>query len=91
VLISLTVQALYVAWMRKWTAPWWKLAVAYAVLMVFVHWAVWEGYPGAITRVMLPLKFGFNALLAAERPRGFWVWFAAGNLDLALSPDVLAI
>jgi hypothetical protein len=59
--------------------------------MFLVHSAVWEGYPGAITRVLLPLKFGFNALLAAEQPRGFWMWFGAGNLDLALSPDVFAI
>lgn len=91
VLISLTVQVMYLAWIRRWSAPWWRLAAAYAVLMVLVHWAVWEGYPGAITRVLLPLKFGFNALLAAEPPRGFWLWFGAGNLDLALSPDVFAI
>ena len=85
VLVALTVQTAYIAWTRKWSAPWWKLAAAYALLMLTVNWAVWEGYPGAITRVTLPLKFGFNVLLARDQPRGFWAWLVLGNLDVAFS------
>lgn len=87
VAFALTAQAAYILWRRAWTSPWWRLAAAYAVLMVVVHWVVWEGHPGAITRVMLPLKFGFNVLLARET-RGFWAWLVAGNLDLAMSDRV---
>lgn len=87
-LVSITVQAVYIAWTRKWSEPWWKLAAAFAVLMLCVDWAVWEGYPGAITRVTLPLKFGFNVLLARDQPRAFWAWFVPGNLDVAFSQYV---
>jgi succinate dehydrogenase hydrophobic anchor subunit len=91
VIVALSVQAVYVVWTRKWTAPWWRLAAAFAVLLVTVHWAVWEGYPGAVTRVVLPLKFGFNALLASDQPRGFWAWLVFGNLDLTMSAGVLPL
>jgi hypothetical protein len=47
-----------------------------------VHKVVWDGYPGAVTRVTLPLAFGFNVLLAREQGRGFWAWFTLGNLHL---------
>ncbi len=88
-LVALTVQVIYLGWTRKWATPWWRVAAAYAVLMFIVHTPVWEGYPGAITRVVLPLKFGFNVLLAQDQSRGFWAWFALGNLDLAMSFDAL--
>ena len=79
---ALTVQAIFVIWARMWSEPWWRVAAGYAVLMTLVDWAVWEGHPGAITRVVLPLTFGFNILLAKRQPRGFWLWFALGNLNL---------
>ncbi len=89
VIVALTVQAAYIAWSRTWQAPWWRLAAAFAVLLFIVHGAVWEGHPGAVTRVVLPLKFGFNALLARDRPRAFWTWLVLGNLDLSISGAVL--
>jgi hypothetical protein len=85
VLVSITAQTAYIAWTRKGSEPWWKLAAAFAVLMMCVDWAVWEGYPGAITRVTLPLKFGVNVLLARDESRGFWAWLVLGNLDVAFS------
>jgi hypothetical protein len=44
-----------------------------------------------VTRVVLPLKFGFNALLASDQPRGFWAWLVFGNLDLTMSAGVLPL
>ena len=35
-----------------------------------------------MTRVTLPLVFGFNVLLAREDGRRFWPWFILGNLHL---------
>ena len=89
--IALTVQAIFLLRTRAWTDPWWRLAAVYASLMVFAHWVVWEGHPGAITRVVLPLKFGFNVLLARSQPRGFWGWCILGNLDLFASLEQLPI
>ena len=82
VVISLTVQAMFLVWSRQFDQPWWRLAAAYAGLMVIVHSVVWDGYPGAITRVVLPLTFGFNILLAQQRGRSFWIWFVLGNLHV---------
>jgi hypothetical protein len=79
---ALTVQFVYLAIVvRRWREPWWRLAAAFGLLMLVVNDAVWEGYPGAATRVLLPLTFGFNVLLA-KHGRGFWWWFVAGNLHL---------
>jgi hypothetical protein len=40
--------------------------------------AVWEGFPGAATRVLLPLTLAFNIL--AVRDRAALVWLLVGNL-----------
>ena len=82
VLVAITTQAVFIAKTRAFSSPWWRLAAAYAVLMLMAHADVWKGYPGAITRVTLPLKFGFNVLLMKTSPPTFWSWFALGNLDV---------
>jgi hypothetical protein len=88
IVIALTTQVGYVARTRDWRNPWWRLAAAYAVLLFVVDSAVWEGTPGAITRVVLPLTCGFNVLLRKES-RAFWPWYVAGNLHLVQGIDVL--
>jgi hypothetical protein len=90
VLVALSAQAAFVLWTRRWRTPWWRLAAAYALLMLCVNWAVWEGYIGAITRVTLPLKLGFNVLLAREHTRGFWWWAALGNMDLPAAVETMS-
>jgi hypothetical protein len=84
VVLSLTVQTGYLLWTRRWREPWWRLALAFAGLMLIAHPVVWHGYPGAITRVVLPLTVGFNVLLGREE-RAFWPWFVLGNLQLIAS------
>jgi hypothetical protein len=82
VIVSLGVQTVYLFYRREYASPWWRVAIPYALLMLTVHKVVWDGYPGAVTRVTLPLVFGFNVLLASEHGRRFWPWFALGNLHL---------
>ena len=82
VIVSLTVQTVYLLYRREWASPWWRVALPYALLMLTVHKVVWDGYPGAVTRVTLPLVFGFNVLLAGEKGWRFWPWFILGNLHL---------
>ena len=82
VIICLAVQTVYLMYRRHYASPWWRVALPYAVLMLTVHKVVWDGYPGAVTRVTLPLVFGFNVLLAREQGHRFWAWFVLGNLHV---------
>jgi hypothetical protein len=92
VLVALTVQAVFVAvTARRWQEPWWRLAAVFAVLMCVTHVAVWEGWPGAITRVVLPLTVGFNILLASWSGRSFWAWYALGNLHVVAGLHTMSV
>lgn len=80
-LISLTTQAVVLFVYRDWSSPWWRLGAAYAVLMVLLGPAVWEGYSLAMSRVMIPMTVAFNVLL--PRNRFFWPLFVLGNIGAA--------
>ena len=81
VVAALTAQLAFVVRCLEYKNPWWRLAAAFALLMLVAGPEVWRGFPGAITRVVLPLTFGFNVLLAS-RQRRFWHWYLLGNLHL---------
>ena len=59
---------------------WCRVGAAYAALMLTLGTAVWEGYPGAFTRVLLPLTLAFNVL--ALRTRAALAWLIIGNLGV---------
>tara|TARA_B100002049_G_C15859602_1_gene282800 strand:- start:92 stop:601 length:510 start_codon:yes stop_codon:yes gene_type:complete len=79
-LVSLTTQALFLMWQREWTAPWWRIGIAYAALMVFLGPEVWEGDLVAANRVLLPMTVAFNVQLA--HTRGSWPLVILGNLTV---------
>ncbi|ATC64714.1 hypothetical protein CMV30_12505 [Nibricoccus aquaticus] len=79
-MITVTVQFLFIVLRPRWDELWWRVGAAFAVLMVFLGAAVWEGEPGAAGRVLLPMGLAFNVLL----PRGR-AWLAVlllGNLTI---------
>jgi hypothetical protein len=83
VIVPLLVQAAFVATRPQVRDPWWRVAAGYVVLMLIIDRVLWAPSTGAITRVMLPLTVGFNALLMREpRPGRFWPWFVGGNLHV---------
>jgi len=83
VVVPLLVQAAFVAVRPQVRDPWWRVAAGYVLLMMIIDRVLWTPSTGAITRVMLPLTVGFNALLLREqRPGRFWPWFVGGNLHL---------
>lgn len=88
-LIALTTQALYLAATREWRHPWWRVGAGYAVLMLVVGPAVWDGIPGAITRVVLPMTLAFNILV--PRHRWFLPLWVLGNANLAHGPPELGL
>jgi hypothetical protein len=57
------------------------------VLLVFLGDAVWEGYPGAASRVLLPMQVAFNVLVPAGR--AWWVVLVLGNLTMLAAPAAL--
>jgi hypothetical protein len=58
---------------------WWRIGASFAVMMLFIAQPVWEGYPGAATRVLLPMMLAFNVLV--PRGRRWLAVLALGNLS----------
>ena len=85
--VALTIQAAYIAAHPRIRDRWWRLGAAFVVLFVVLGTAVWEGYPGAATRVLLPMTLAFNVL--AARNRSSLAWLLAGNL--AVGSGLLAL
>lgn len=85
-LVGITVQAGYLVLRPAWTQPWWRLGTAYVVLMALLGTAVWEGSPGALVHVLLPLTFAFNVLVTQSR--WFWPLAILGNLSVYHGLDV---
>jgi len=78
--LAVTAQFLFFALRWRPAEAWWRVGAAYAVMAAFLATPVWEGYPGAATRVLLPMMLAFNITV----PRG-WRWLPlllAGNLTV---------
>jgi hypothetical protein len=86
-ILAMVVHASIVIWafFRKRDAPvpyWAWIALPFVLLLVTTQSVVWEGYPGAFTRVFLPVTVGAGAVLAGE-PRAPWWLIAAFSLGVA--------
>ena len=78
--LALTVQAAFFLARARWEDRWWRAGAPFAALLVCLGPAVWEGFPGAATRVLLPLNLAFNVLV--HRARAPVWWLLAGNLTV---------
>ncbi len=86
-LIALTVQFLYLVLRPQWQQAWWRVGFSFALLLVFLGGAVWEGEPSASSRVLLPMQLAFNVLVPARR---WWLpVLLLGNLTLFFGPLML--
>lgn len=79
-MLALTVQAAFFLTRLRWEDRWWRVGAAYVALLACLGTAVWEGFPGAATRVLLPLTLAFNVL--AHRSRAAAAWLIVGNLTV---------
>ena len=86
-MISLTAQCLFFVLRPRWNEAWWRAGIGYAVLLTVLGDAVWEGYPGAASRVLLPMTLAFNILV--PRGRSWWVLLLLGNLTVFFSSETL--
>lgn len=87
--VALTAQAVVLAARRNWSSPWWRLGAAYALFGLVLGPAVWEGHPGAVTRVLLPMTIAFNVLLPESRL--FWPLWILGNLSLVHGLEAIRV
>ncbi|MBE2215923.1 MAG: hypothetical protein IAE82_18770 [Opitutaceae bacterium] len=78
--LALTVNMLWILVRPRWTDRWWRIGAVHVLLLAALNTQVWEGYPGASARVLLPLVLAFN-LLAPRGRRGL-VLLVAGNLSI---------
>lgn len=86
VMAGLLAQFFFFAFRRRWDEPWWRVGACYAVLMIFLGGAVWENYPSAAARVLLPMTLAFNILVPR---RGWWpLLLVIGNLGVVASADI---
>ncbi len=87
ILLSLTVQFLTLVLRPRWSDPWWRIGMPFAVLFVFLGPAVWDGFPGAAARVVLPMTLAFN--MVVPRTRRWWPVLLLGNLSVLSAADQL--
>jgi hypothetical protein len=85
--LALTAQMGFFLLRPRGRDPWWRVGAAYSLLAVLLGEAVWESYPGAASRVLLPMTVAFNLLV--PRARRWWPLLILGNLSLWSSPDAL--
>jgi hypothetical protein len=71
-------------------SPWTLVAASFLLLGLCTHPVVWQGSPGAYTRVLLPLSIGVNVLLAGQ-PRASWWTIGFANLSAVAGVMVFAL
>jgi len=78
--LGLVVQAGFFVLRWRPDDRWWRVGATFAGMMLFLATPVWEGYPGAATRVLLPMTLAFNLLVPAGAR---WLpVLVAGNLGV---------
>jgi hypothetical protein len=78
--LGLSAQALFLLLRPQSGEPWWRIGASNVAMMLFLGTAVWEGFPGAAQRVLLPMSLAFFVL--ACRRRAHLAWLLAGNLSV---------
>jgi hypothetical protein len=86
-LVSLSVQFLVIVLRPRWDNLWWRVGAAYAGLLVLLGPSVWDGFPGAASRVVVPMTLAFN--IVAPRGWRWWPLLVLGNLSALSAPDQL--
>jgi hypothetical protein len=79
--IALSAQAAFLLRRVRLADPWWRLGATGVAMLALLGTAVWEGHPGAATRVLLPMAVAVAVLQV--RTRAAWGWVAAAGLSAA--------
>jgi hypothetical protein len=86
-MVAVSTQFIFLMLRPTGKLAWWRVGIAFAVLLIVLGDAVWEGYPGAASRVLLPMQLAFNVLVPSGRK---WLpVLLLGNLTLVNAPVAL--
>jgi hypothetical protein len=88
-LVALSTQVGFLIARRRPGDLWWRLGAPFALLVLVLGEAVWEGEPSAAARVALPLTLAFNVLVPRDR-RGLAL-LIAGNLTVVSATHILTL
>jgi hypothetical protein len=79
-IIALVTQVAFIWFRPRPRSPWWRVALVFSLLWLFLGSWVWDGWPSAVTRVTLPISLAFNVLV--PRTRAAWILLVVGNLSI---------
>jgi hypothetical protein len=85
--VALATQAGFLLFRPKLDLVWWRVGAVFALLWIFLGWAVWESSPSAAARAVLPMTLAFNVLVPRSR-RGLLL-LVLGNLTVLSAFDIL--
>ena len=88
-LVGLTTQAIVLDVAASMAEPVVAVGNGLHVLMLVIGPAVWEGHPGAIARIVIPMTVAFNVLL--PRTRWFLPLWILGNLGVFYGFEVMSL
>ena len=89
VVVALLVQVGTLIVHRQPSQRWWRVGIAFALLMLFTNRDAWADPFSTVPRAILPLTIAFNILV--PRSRLGLVALVAGNLTLLSAPSALAV
>ena len=89
VVLALLVQVGFLVVHRRPAQPWWRLGIAFALLMMITNRDPWADPFSTVPRAVLPLTVAFNVLV--PRSRAGLALLVAGNLTVLSAPSALAI
>jgi hypothetical protein len=90
-LVGLTAQMLGILYAPNEHPQWRSVGAVFAGLGLCLGPAVWEGYPGAAARVLLPMTAAFFVLVPLERRRALpWLLYALGAMSVVVAPEILS-
>jgi hypothetical protein len=85
--IALGTQAVFLIARPRPRELWWRIGAGFILLWALLGWAIWEGWPSAASRALLPMTLAFNRL--APRVRRGLALLIAGNLTVLSAPTIL--